>query len=200
MASQEHSASRFNFNIQSDYHSLHCCDRPISQIPECICVISHSATFCNRMCTYVHISVTKWCIVGYLSDAMWDVWDGSIDDQMRKITVTCILVVLHLNICVAHVSLHDIPAVLWTVVIGVKMVLWSWICLKYEQWHKFNQNKTHTYKRKQNKNKHEKYLKETSQSHQFGTHSIQADLVYPCGLPHVTNIMNDQYFCYYRFL
>ena len=26
----------------------------------------------------VHISVTKWCIVGYLSDALWDLWDGSI--------------------------------------------------------------------------------------------------------------------------
>ena len=30
--------------------------------------ISHNAPFCNRN---VHISVTKWCIVGYLSDALW---------------------------------------------------------------------------------------------------------------------------------
>ena len=41
-------------------------NRPISQIPECICAISHNATFCNRN---VHISVTKWCIVANL----WDI-------------------------------------------------------------------------------------------------------------------------------
>ena len=34
----------------------------------------HSVT---EMCTCVHISVTKWCIVGYLSNALWDLWDGS---------------------------------------------------------------------------------------------------------------------------
>ena len=34
--------------------------------------------FVTEMCTCVHISVTKCCIVGYLSDALWDLWDGSI--------------------------------------------------------------------------------------------------------------------------
>ena len=34
--------------------------------------------FVTEMCTCVHISVSKWCIVGYLSDALWDLWDGSI--------------------------------------------------------------------------------------------------------------------------
>ena len=34
--------------------------------------------FVTEMCTFVHISVTKWCIVGYLSDALWHLWDGSI--------------------------------------------------------------------------------------------------------------------------
>ena len=34
--------------------------------------------FVTEMCTCVHISVTKWCIVGYLTDALWDLWDGSI--------------------------------------------------------------------------------------------------------------------------
>ena len=34
--------------------------------------------FITEMCTHVHISVTKCCIVGYLSDALWDLWDGSI--------------------------------------------------------------------------------------------------------------------------
>ena len=27
--------------------------------------------------THVDISVTKWCIIGSLSDALWDLWDGS---------------------------------------------------------------------------------------------------------------------------
>ena len=34
--------------------------------------------FVTEMCTCVHISVTQWCIVGYLSDALWDLWDGAI--------------------------------------------------------------------------------------------------------------------------
>ena len=46
-------------------------NRSISQIPQCISQISHNAPFCNRMCTHVHISVTKWCIVGYGAGAFW---------------------------------------------------------------------------------------------------------------------------------
>ena len=47
--------------------------------------ISHNASqvscptihhFVTEMCTSVHISVTKRCIVGYLSDALWDLWNG----------------------------------------------------------------------------------------------------------------------------
>ena len=34
--------------------------------------------FVTEMCTCVHISVIKWCIVGYLHDALWDLWNGSI--------------------------------------------------------------------------------------------------------------------------
>ena len=30
--------------------------------------------FVTEMCTYVHISVTKWCIVGYRTGALWDLW------------------------------------------------------------------------------------------------------------------------------
>ena len=33
--------------------------------------------FVTEMCACVHISVTKCCVVGYLSDALWDLWDGS---------------------------------------------------------------------------------------------------------------------------
>ena len=27
-----------------------------------------------EMCTYVHVSVKKWCIVGYGTGALWDFW------------------------------------------------------------------------------------------------------------------------------
>ena len=41
--------------------------------------------FVTEMCTCVHISVTKWCILGYLSRALWNLWDGYID--IRKIVL-----------------------------------------------------------------------------------------------------------------
>ena len=34
--------------------------------------------FVTEMCTHVHISVTKWCIVGYGSGTCWDLCDRSI--------------------------------------------------------------------------------------------------------------------------
>ena len=34
------------------------------------------------MCTCVYISVTNWCIVGYLSDVLWDLWVGSIGQMV----------------------------------------------------------------------------------------------------------------------
>ena len=48
---------------------------------------SHNATypyptmhhFVTEMCTCAHFCY-KWCIVGYLSDAIWDLWDGSVDN------------------------------------------------------------------------------------------------------------------------
>ena len=42
--------------------------------------------FVTEMCTCVHISVTKWCIVGYLSDALWDLWESSI---LREMLMSC---------------------------------------------------------------------------------------------------------------
>ena len=42
---------------------------PISQIPQCTSPMSHNAPFCNRN---VDISVTKWCIVGYGTSALWE--------------------------------------------------------------------------------------------------------------------------------
>ena len=50
-------------------------NRSISQVSQCIRQMSHNAPFCNRN---VHISVTKWCIVGYGTGALWDLCDRSI--------------------------------------------------------------------------------------------------------------------------
>ena len=61
-------------------------NRLISQIPRCIRQLSHNATFCN-MCTRVHISVTKWCIVGYGTASLWDLCNRSMTitwDQFYK--------------------------------------------------------------------------------------------------------------------
>ena len=49
-------------------------DAPQFQIPQCIWMISHNESFCNRN---VHISVTKWCIVGYGTGVWWGLWDWS---------------------------------------------------------------------------------------------------------------------------
>ena len=35
--------------------------------------------FVTEMCTNVHISVTKWCIVKYVTGVLWDLWDWSIN-------------------------------------------------------------------------------------------------------------------------
>ena len=51
-----------------------CINTLVAQISQCTSPISHNASFCNRS---VHISVTKWCIKGYLSDALWTLWAGS---------------------------------------------------------------------------------------------------------------------------
>ena len=45
--------------------------KPLSQIPQCIRQMTYNAPLCNRN---VHISVTKWCIVGYGAGALWDLY------------------------------------------------------------------------------------------------------------------------------
>ena len=45
--------------------------------------------FVTEMCTHVHISATKCCIVGYGTGAFWDLWDGSIEGgvlNLRSLT------------------------------------------------------------------------------------------------------------------
>ena len=79
---------------------------------------SHNATvlyptmqhFLTEMCTCVHISVTKWCILGHLSDALWDMWDESIQHQHMA----------H-NILIYTAHAPYIPGVLHTIC--------AWLCL-----------------------------------------------------------------------
>ena len=40
--------------------------------------------FLTEMCTRVHISVTKWCIVGYGACALWDICNWSIEGIVLK--------------------------------------------------------------------------------------------------------------------
>ena len=55
-------------------------NRPISQIPQCIRLISHNAPYFSRnvhMCTHfchkmVYRGIWDWCIVGYRTSALWD--------------------------------------------------------------------------------------------------------------------------------
>ena len=51
-----------------------------SHIPQC-------TMFVTETWTHVHISVTTWCIVGYLFDVLWDLWDGTILITESDITV-----------------------------------------------------------------------------------------------------------------
>ena len=49
-------------------------NKPVAQIPQFTSPISYNAPFCNRKCTCLHVSVAKWCIVGYFSNAWWVRW------------------------------------------------------------------------------------------------------------------------------
>ena len=87
---------------------------------------SHNAPILYPQCTIleqkcVHISLTKWCIVAYLSNALWDLWDWSIPlnnwsnfDQMHihlsKISVNerKIHIKYHLQYILFPVMIHDI--------------------------------------------------------------------------------------------
>ena len=43
--------------------------------------------FVTEMCTCVHISVTNWCIMGYLCHALWDSWRGFIRNSPFSLAV-----------------------------------------------------------------------------------------------------------------
>ena len=64
----------FTEQFHSEYASYY---RRVAQIPQCISPKPHNAPLCNRNVRSMHISVIKQCIMGYLSNAVWELWDGS---------------------------------------------------------------------------------------------------------------------------
>ena len=74
----------FTFSSRLDLNKVNLCTLP-KFILNMFCK-SHNAPgmyptmhyFATEMWTCVHIFVAKWCIMGYLPDALWDLWDGSI--------------------------------------------------------------------------------------------------------------------------
>ena len=66
-------------------------NRPVTQIPQykkiAPYLIMHH--FVTETCTCVHISATKWCIMGYSSNALWYLWGGSISLTLVLIDIYC---------------------------------------------------------------------------------------------------------------
>ena len=63
--------------------------------------------FVTEMRTYVHISVTEWCIMGYLSDALWDLWDGFLHDLSHEL---CCIAMCWASLCVVR---HNGSGPIW---------------------------------------------------------------------------------------
>ena len=61
--------------------------------------------FVTEMCTRVHISVTKWCIVGYGTGEFWNLWDGSIPTQWP-----CLSCLVLFCLVLYHIVLYYVTA------------------------------------------------------------------------------------------
>ena len=111
----------------NSYSKLH------SQSP-CICWTSnwtdllhksHNATvpyptmlhFVTKMCTCVHCSVTKWCVMGHLFDALWDLWNRSTYITYSNFLVTVTKVVHYSDVimCVIASQITGVSIVYSTV-------------------------------------------------------------------------------------
>ena len=75
-------------NVPVPYPTMH---HLVTEMCTCVhisvtkwCIVGYGT---GTLCVY--ISVTKWCIVGYLSGALWDLWDGSIPSQHNCNTIWC---------------------------------------------------------------------------------------------------------------
>ena len=75
--------------------AVNCSNTSCTQITSpTISPISHNAPFCNRN---VHVCAHfcyKWCIAGYLFNALWDLWDVSVRANGRNLTKHVTLVAI----------------------------------------------------------------------------------------------------------
>ena len=73
-----HFTPRWHWNIpQCTCHISHNTPCWHRNIPQCTCPLSHNTPSWNRNVN-IYISVPAWCIVGYGTGALWDLWDWSV--------------------------------------------------------------------------------------------------------------------------
>ena len=65
-------AQTLNKPCNSNYFRKRSFNITVVQTPQCTSPTVHH--FVTENVTCVHIFIIKWCIVGYLSDALWDLW------------------------------------------------------------------------------------------------------------------------------
>ena len=82
--------------------------------------------FVTEMCTHVHISVAKWCIVGYMIGALWDLHDRSVRwDLLMPINFQ------HPFIAMVHiVDMIDMPLVFKRGLLEIRKFCWGNWCIE----------------------------------------------------------------------
>ena len=84
--------------------------------------------FVTEMCTHVHISVTKWCIVGHGTGALWDLCNRSIK-MMGVITNPCLNLPYTLLVKWSNGSQlgkHSLHTCKWAASVLVVLHFWCW--------------------------------------------------------------------------
>ena len=107
--------------------------------------------FVAEMCTCVHISVTKWCIVGYMFDALWDLWHGSNVSISEKISHVIVrqyckyapCLIPYPPLCMPHViclcvNIKSTPCGRYTLMRYVKLLCYCITC-PHKLWRSFLQ-------------------------------------------------------------
>ena len=76
-------AYQFRFANQKTY--VEWINRPVTQTPQCTSPISHNAPVYNQN-VHNSVSVAKSCILGYLLDELWNLWDRPINSLFYSLT------------------------------------------------------------------------------------------------------------------
>ena len=99
----------------------------------CEGLISRSSTsmvwtmhhFVAEMCTHVHISATKWCIVGYGTDAFWDCKMGLMSDFHQLEAFQCRRMIQNTSVFLRSFNQFSTQRVHWSDDLVVSMFQWS---------------------------------------------------------------------------